>query len=262
MYAILGANGNTGKIVAEKLLAAGKKVTVIGRNAEKLQPFVDKGATAAVGSVLESDFLTKAFKGVTAVYALIPPSYTAEVFRAYQNEAGEAIAAAIKNAGVKYVVFLSSQGAHLPEGTGPIAGLYDQEQRLNKIDGLNVLHLRATYFMENFLGNIDMIKNMGIIGSPVKSDLPIPMIATNDIGEYAAKRLLKLDFSGSSVQDLLGARDLTMKEATRTLGNAIGKADVQYVQFPYEDAEKAIKDARRIYDFCIQSFSGPEAGDR
>jgi uncharacterized protein YbjT (DUF2867 family) len=261
MYAITGATGNTGRIIAEKLLGAGKKVTIIGRSAKKLQPLVDKGAAAAVGSVLDTAFLSKAFQGAKALYAMIPPSFEAEKFRAYQNAAGEGIATAIQNAGVKYVVNLSSLGAHLPEGTGPIAGLYDQEQRLNKIKGLNVLHLRPTYFMENLLDNIDMIKNMGIMGSSVKGELKFPMIAIKDIGEYAAKRLLNLDFSGSSVQDLLGPRDLTLNEVTQVLGRAIGKENLKYVVFPYEESEKAMigmglkPDLARSYTEMARSFN-------
>ena len=51
MIAIIGATGNTGKAAAESLLAAGEKVRVIGRTAEKLQPFVAKGAEPFVGRI-------------------------------------------------------------------------------------------------------------------------------------------------------------------------------------------------------------------
>ena len=37
MYAICGATGNIGKAIAEKLLAHGSKVRVIGRSRERLQ---------------------------------------------------------------------------------------------------------------------------------------------------------------------------------------------------------------------------------
>ena len=85
---------------------------------------------------------------------MIPPNFTAVDFRAYQNEVGNSIATGIIKAGVKFVVNLSSQGAEFPAGTGPIAGLHDQEERLNRLQGVNVLHLRATYFIENLLMNI------------------------------------------------------------------------------------------------------------
>src|ERR1700690_4353349 len=129
---------------------------------------------------------------------MIPPNYTASNFRAYQNSIGVSIAEAIGKSGVKYIVNLSSQGAHLPEKTGPIKGLRDQEERLNKLRGVNSLHLRPTYFMENLLVNIEMIRNMNIMGSAIRGDLKFPIIATKDIAQFAVDRLLKRDFAGTS----------------------------------------------------------------
>jgi uncharacterized protein YbjT (DUF2867 family) len=141
---------------------------------------------------------------------------------------------------VNYVVSLSSQGAHLPDKTGLIKGLYDQEQRLNKLKGINILHLRPTYFMENLLANIDMINQMNIMGSAIQKDMKIPMIATQDIADFAAERLMKKDFSGMPVIDLLGQRDLSMNEAAEIIGRKIDMPGLRYVQFSYEETEKAL----------------------
>jgi uncharacterized protein YbjT (DUF2867 family) len=239
-YAVTGATGNTGKIVAGRLLEEGHKVRVIGRSDEKLASLVEKGAEARAGKIDDETFLTEAFTGVDAVYAMIPADMTVESVRAHQNRVGEALKTAIENAGVKYVVFLSSLGAHVPDKTGPIAGLHDVENRLNELTGAHVLHLRPSFFMENFLAGVGTIKNMGVYGSPTRGDVSLPIIATQDIGEYAAERLSKLDFTGHSTRELHGERDLTMAEATSVLGKAIGIDDLTYVQFPYEDAEKAL----------------------
>ena len=213
---------------------------MIGRDAGKLKAFTEKGAEAAVGDMADRAFLTKAFAGAEAVYALIPPNFGVADFRAYQEKIGESIVAAIKDSGVKYVVNLSSQGAHLPDRTGPIVGLHDQEERLNRLEGVNVLHLRPTYFMENLLMNIDMIRKMNIMGSAVRGDVKFAMIATKDIAAYAAERLVKRDFTGKSVVDLLGERDLSLNEAAAIIGKKLGKPDLTYVAFPYEDAEKGM----------------------
>jgi uncharacterized protein YbjT (DUF2867 family) len=114
------------------------------------------------------------------------------------------------------------------------------EERLNRIKGLNVVHLRAAYFMENLLWNIDLIRSKGIAGSAIRGDLKIPMIATKDIAAYAAERLVKRDFTGSSVRYLLGQRDLTLTEATAIIGSRISKPGLPYVMFPYDDAEKGM----------------------
>jgi uncharacterized protein YbjT (DUF2867 family) len=150
-----------------------------------------------------------------------------------------AIAEAMETCNVKNVVALSSQGAHLNSGTGIIFGLHNMEQKFNNIDGLNTMNLRPCYFMENTLGMVGMIKDAGIMGSPVKADLSFPVIATTDIANYAAKRLLALDFDGNNHQDLLGARNVTYPEMAKVFGAAIGKPDLNYVQFPYADFKGA-----------------------
>jgi len=240
MYVVTGATGNTGRVVAETLLAKGKKVRVIGRNTGNLQSLVDKGAEAIVGSVADSSTMLHAFQGAQAVYALVPPNYATENFRAYQNEVGSAYSSAIRQAGVPFVVNLSSVGAHLSQGAGPISGLYDVEQQLNQLHGVNIVHLRAGFFMENLSFSLDLIRNQNINGSPLRPDLPIPMIATRDIAQVATQLLLSMDFSGHSTRELLGQRDISMREATRIIGKAIGKDQLAYVQFSYEQAEQTM----------------------
>ena len=128
MFVIAGATGKTGSKLAEILLEKGRTIRVIGRDTAKLKGFTAKGAEAAVGAMADRTFLAKAFSGAEAVYTLIPPNFGVADFRAYQAKIGESIVEAIKDSGVKHVVNLSSQGAHLPDRTGPIKGLHDQEE--------------------------------------------------------------------------------------------------------------------------------------
>jgi uncharacterized protein YbjT (DUF2867 family) len=220
--------------VADILLSKGEKVRVIGRDISKLQQYMNRGAEAAPGDLRDTAFLTGAFKGAETVFTMIPPNYAAPDFRAYQDVVGSSIATAIGNAGVTHVVNLSSQGAELPRGTGPILGLHEQEIRLNALHGVQVLHLRPTYFMENLLANVPLIHEHGFAGSAVRGDLKFAMIATADIAEIAAGHLLARDFSGSSVRDLLGQRDLSLQEAFTIIGRRIGILDLAYRQFTPE----------------------------
>src|SRR6202163_4875954 len=229
MHVILGASGNTGSIAADFLLSKGRKVRVVGRDAARLQRFARKGAEAFMADVSDAAALTKAFSGADAAYLMLPPVTSRED----QERQSDAIAKAVQESGLRYAVHLSSYGAHVPQGTGPVAGLHSSEQKLNAIRGLNVLHLRAAYFMENNLAAISMIQGMGIFGHALLPDLKEPMIATRDVGDYAAQRLLDLDFSGKQTRDLLGERDLSMAEATAVIARSIGKPDLRYVQFPY-----------------------------
>ena len=240
MYVILGATGHTGSVVATSLLLKGEKVRVVGRDASRLERFVRKGAEASTANVSDAAALTKAFTGARAAYLLLPPNMTSQDYRADQERESDAIAKAVKESGLRYAVHLSSFGAHVPEGTGPIAGLHSSEQKLNAIGGLNVLHLRAGYFMENNLAAIGMIHDMGIFGHALLPDLKLPMIATRDIGDYSAQRILKLDFSGKQTRELLGERDLSMNEATAIIARGIGKPDLRYVQFPYDQVQQVL----------------------
>src|SRR5580658_6054863 len=108
MYVITGATGNTGSIVAEKLLARGEKVRVIGRDAKRLARFTHKGAEAFVADATDAGALTKAFSGAKATYAMIPPNIGAPNVRAYQEQVNDALASAIEKNGLKYAVVLSS----------------------------------------------------------------------------------------------------------------------------------------------------------
>jgi uncharacterized protein YbjT (DUF2867 family) len=239
MYVITGATGNTGNEIARKLLQSGKKVRAIARDKNRLKSLENLGAEIRQGTLDTSDFLTKTFEGATAVYSMIPTDPSAQNLFAYMDRIGESIYTALRQAKVPNVVNLSSIGAELPSGTGPIAGLHRQEERLNKLDA-NVLHLRPAFFMENFLVDIPMIREMGIMGSPAKPDVILPTIATKDIGDVAADRLNRLDFKGKTILNLLGPRDVGYAEAANILGAAIGKPDMQYVQLSYEDAEKGM----------------------
>src|SRR5271157_6394037 len=154
---------------------------------------------------------------------MIPPNVTTNDFRAFQDRVSNAIAAAIQNAGVKNIVSLSSIGADKASGTGPVVGLYNLEQKLNLIDGVNVLHLRAGYFMENTLPQVGAIRMTGSTAGPLRPDLKVAMIATRDIGAVAADALLQLKFRDKQTQELQGQRDLDYTEAAAIIGKAIDK---------------------------------------
>jgi len=241
MYVVLGATGNTGSVIANSLLLKGERVRVVGRDASRLERFVRKGAEAFAANVTDAAAITKAFTGARAAYLMLPPNITSQDYRADQERESDAIAKAVKDSSLRYAVHLSSYGAQVPQGTGPIAGLHSSEQKLNAITGLNVLHLRAGYFMENNLAAIGMIQAMGIFGHALTLDLKHPMIATRDIGDYAAQRILKLDFSGKQTRELLGERDISMNEATSVIARGIGKPDLRYVQFPYEQVQQVLE---------------------
>ena len=240
MIVLIGATGKVGSQTTEHLLKAGKKVRLIARNADQLRPYQERGAEIAVGSATDGRFLAKAFKDADVVLTMIPSDFGVVNIGAHQDQIGTATISAIKSSGVKYVVNLSSVGGHTEVNTGIVAGVARQEVRLNALDHVHILHLRPTYFMENLFSGITMIKTSGIYGSAIRPDVAFPLIATKDIAAVIAKKLMERDFSGKSVLPLLGSRDYTMTEVTSALGQAIGKPELPYVQFSYEDTKASL----------------------
>jgi len=240
MFVILGASGNTGHVVAQNLLTREQKIRVVGRNAAHLQAFAAKGAEIFIGDITDAAALTKAFDQTDSAYVMIPPDITSKDPLGYSNRVSDAIAAAVQNAGTKTVVALSSIGADKSSGTGPVLGLHHLEQKLNQISGANVLHLRAAYFMENTLPQVNAIRKMGYSVGPLNPDLKLPMIATRDIGTAAADALLHPTFRGKQTRELLGQRDLSYTEVAAVLGNATGKPDLKYVQLSDDQARGAM----------------------
>jgi uncharacterized protein YbjT (DUF2867 family) len=252
MFTVMGATGHTGSRITRTLREAGAKVRAIGRSETKLAELASAGAEVVAGDGTDAAFLTTAFRGAEGVYTLIPSDPQAPDFRASQDAVGEAIVKAIRDAQPRHVVFLSSLGGDVPSGTGPIAGLHAQEERLRRLQNVNVLILRPAYFFENFYDMLGLIKEQGINGGAIAGDLQMPMIATRDIADVAANALKERSWQGFVVRELHGQRDLTHAEATRILGARIGKPDLPYVQFPYAEYPAALVQAGLSQDAAHQ----------
>lgn len=235
MIAVMGATGHVGGKVTNTLLDAGEQVRALGRSEERLAALARAGAETAVGDAGDAGFLTRAFRGADAVLVLLPSDLEAPDYRASQDRLGATIVSAIRDSAVRSVVAISSLGAELADGTGPIATLYDFEHHLRQLEHVDVLILRPAYFFENFEESLGLIKHEGIHANGVDPDVAVPMIATRDIAAVAAEALRTRTWHGTVVRELTGPRDLTFAEATRILGNRLGKADLPYVRMSYDD---------------------------
>lgn len=240
MYVVIGATGHTGSVVAEKLLASREKVRVVGRDERRLERFKQRGAEAFVGDAADASAMARAFSGVEAAYVMLPPNLSSPNVLDYQQRVSEALAAALENNGVRHVVALSSYGADKADKTGPVVALHRLEKKLDAVPGLNVLFIRAGYFMENILPQVSVIQSVGSMAGPVRSDLALPMIATRDIGSFAAEALSRRDFQGKQRRELLGARDVTYTQVAKVAGTAIGKPDLAYKQLPAAQLKPAL----------------------
>jgi uncharacterized protein YbjT (DUF2867 family) len=227
-FIITGSLGHVSKPLAEKLLAAGHTVTVISRSSANEAAIEALGATAAIGNVEDADFLSRTFNGANAVYTMVPPNFGATDWKKYIAGIGENYASAIRRSGVTHVINLSSIGAHMPDGCGPVSGLYFVEKTLNSLERVHVLHLRPGFFYTNFLSSIAMIKAMGVIGGNYGKGTKLVLAHPADIADAAAEAMQKLSFSGKSVR-YIASDEKTTDEIASMLGKAIGKPGLQWV---------------------------------
>ncbi|WP_295903169.1 NmrA family NAD(P)-binding protein [uncultured Bdellovibrio sp.] len=230
MILVMGATGHVGSKIVSHLLANGQKVRVNARHFPNKEAF--RGAEFVEGDANSVAVLSDAMRGCSAVFTMIPPNVSAPEARYFQNKFGEVIAEAIEEAGIKKVVNLSSVGADLESGTGPILGLHDQEQRLDEVTKADIVHLRPAYFMENLLTGIPTILSTNRFYGTIPGDIPLPMVATRDIAARAAFLLMNPDFKTRNIEYLLGERDLTFDEVIRVLGQTIRKPELEYVEIP------------------------------
>lgn len=238
-YVLLGSTGHITKPVAVQLIEKGHEVTIVSSNQDKVKEIESLGAKAAVGSVQDGDFLKKAFAGADAVYLMIPPVWEVSDWLEYQKKVGHNYLEAVKSNNIKHVVVLSSIGAHMRKGAGPVDGLGALEESFNELKDVNTRYLRPSYFYYNLFSMIPMIKHAGIMGSAQSADHTMVLVHTSDIADAAAEELLKLDFKGQSVR-YVASEEKTWKEITAAIADAINKPGLPFVEFTDEQSRQGM----------------------
>jgi uncharacterized protein YbjT (DUF2867 family) len=239
-YTLTGSLGNIGKPLAQILIAANHEVTIITSNPDRAKEIEELGAKAAVGSIDDVAFLTTAFSDADAIYTMVPPNFAADNYRAYIAQIGQNYAEAIKASGVGQVVNLSSIGAHLPSGTGPIAGIHDVEQLFSALDQVAIKHVRAAFFYTNFYGNADMIRHAGIIGANYGPQDTLIMVHPADIATAIAQEIQK-PIEGKSIR-YISSDERTLQEVATVLGTALGKPELPWIEFTDDQALQGMID--------------------
>jgi len=235
-YVITGSTGHISKPIAIALVKAGHEVIIVTSKKDRVKEIESLGAKASVGSVEDVPFLTKTFSGADVVYTMVPPVHDAQDWKAYIAQIGKNYAEAIKTNNIKFVVNLSSVGAHMPDGCGPVSGLHRAEIALNALEDVNIIHLRPSYFYYNLLSTIGLIKNMGMIGSNYSMhDKTFVLTSPADIANIAIQKLLSRNFTGYSIE-YIASDEVSTDDVASTLGKAINKPDLKWVEFTDEQA--------------------------
>ncbi|PSL42894.1 uncharacterized protein YbjT (DUF2867 family) [Chitinophaga niastensis] len=231
---ITGSLGNISQKLTEKLTAKGHNVTVVSHSPERVKAIEQLNAIPAIGSVEDHDFLLQAFNKADAVYIMIPPNYAATDIRAYMKTVGAGYAKAIEQTGVRYVVNLSSIGAHIPDGLGPTSANYYVEKKLDELKDTHVLHLRPGMFYTNFFGAMQMIKHQNIIGNNFDASVNMVLSHPEDIAAAAAEALDTLSFTGKNVR-YIASDEKNGGEIAAILGHAIDQPNLAWVGFSDEE---------------------------
>jgi Predicted nucleoside-diphosphate-sugar epimerases len=235
---ITGSLGHISQPLAEALLPQKHSITIISSSPEKQARIENLGAKAAIGSVLDADFLAHTFTGADAVYCMTPPNFRHPDQLAYYEQTAEAYAAAIRRAGVQRVIYLSSYGAHLPSGTGFITGSYRGEHALNVISGISITHMRPTYFYYNLLHFIPMIQTAGCIGAVFGAEDRLPMVSPKDIAAEIAKEITA-QRQGMHIK-YVASDERTCNEVAGVLGKALGRPNLVWKVLPPEQVLQSL----------------------
>lgn len=231
-YVVAGATGRVGSVVAGELLRLGARPTVLVRAEAQGVPWARRGAGVAVGSLDDAAFLTGVLRGPSGFFVLLPENVAADDFHGARRRMADAIAAAVGASGVPHVVMLSAIAAILADGNGPAKDLHYLENRL-RAGGSTLTALRPCYFQDNVGGVLGAAVGAGIYPNLLPSaDVPLPMIATRDVGAIAARALLSPPARSETI-DLLGPA-YAPREIAERLGAAIGRT-LQVMDIPPAD---------------------------
>lgn len=250
MIVVMGATGRTGRRITRLLITAGESVRALGRTPARLAELERLGAEIRAGDASDPAFMADAFRGADSAFTLLPYDPVAPGYLDNQRRLGESIVAAARETGLPHLVAYSSIGAEHPSGTGFVASLHAHEQRLETLDHTAVLILRAASLFENFHWALDSIRHDGVIRDTLAPEVRLPMIATRDVAEVAARALVARDWSGAVVRELLGERDLSYADATSIIGARIGNPGLRYLQISGDDMMEALVGAGFAEDFA------------
>jgi uncharacterized protein YbjT (DUF2867 family) len=258
MFVVVGATGNTGSVVAETLVSRKQPVRIVVRSADKGASWKAKGAEIAVASLDDVSALTKAFEGAKGVYLLVPPNYGAAAWLADQRARMDRAAEAVKKSGISHVVFLSSVGGHIAEGTGPIKAARYGEQILGQsVSNLTVL--RPSYFMDNWGPVLGVAKGQGVLPTFIAPQAMVPMISTRDIGRVGAEQLMA-GGKGKQIVELAGPEEYSPEQVAAALSQILGR-EVSAQHAPLSAVVPTFKsfgfsdEAAKLFEEMYTSFS-------
>lgn len=235
---VTGSLGNISQPLVKQLVEKGNEVTVVSRSSEKISEIQNLGAKPAIGNNTDVAFLTETFTGADVVYLMIPPNLQAENLTSYIADTGKRYAEAIEKSGVKRVVALSSMGAHLPLGNGPLSALAEAEKHYAKLSGVEFTYLRPGGFYTNYLAQIGLIQHAGIAGDNTAVDSRFLITHPADIADVALDAILNPN-PEKAIRFII-SEETDNSKIVSLLGKSIGKPDLPWIQFSNDDYKNGL----------------------
>lgn len=241
---VTGSLGHISKPLTEELIQKGHSVTVISSKSERQKDIESLGATAAIGTIENADFLVRTFAAADVVYTMVPPVNFFDKdfdFIAYSTNLARNYATAIQQSGIKKVIQLSSIGAHTNEGVGMLNYVYEIEKVLNELpDTVSIKFMRPVGFYYNMFAFIPAIKNAGAIFQNYGGDRKDPWVSPLDIANVIAEEI-ESPFEDSTFR-YIASDEASPNEVAKILGEAIGKSDLKWISVPDEQFENNLID--------------------
>lgn len=190
MHILIGGTGHVGSALAQTLLQHGEPVTIISSDPKKAGNWEQKGAAVAIADVHDTEALHQVFQRGNRLFLLNPPAAPSTDTAAEERKTLASILKALSGSGIKKVVAESTYGAQPGNRVGDLGVLYDMEQGLKKT-GLPCSIIRAAYYMSNWDMSLQMARQEGKIHTLYPTDLTLPMVSPNDIGQVAARLMME-----------------------------------------------------------------------
>lgn len=262
---VTGSLGNIGRPLTKALVSKGHTVTVVSSNPSRKTAIASLGATAAIGSIEDRDFLTAAFSGHDAVFTMLPQENYADPnldFVQRERELVEHYAQAIERSGVGRIVHLSSVGAHLERGNGLLLAHHNAENVLNQLPShVDITFIRPTSFYYNLFGFVPMIQQQGVIAANYGVDDFASWAAPSDIAGAISQELLSLQ-TGRNVR-YVASDEVGGDKTAKILGAAIGKPDLKWIIIPSEQMHAgllAVGVNAKVADGLVEMYAGCHSG--
>ncbi|MBX5166805.1 MULTISPECIES: NmrA family NAD(P)-binding protein [unclassified Rhizobium] len=251
--AVVGATGRIGARLTENLLAKGHSVKALSRGGPALDALAAKGAEPFIGSFDNGDGeVGRFFEDADAAFLMVKTLWAAEDFHGHYPTVALRFFDALQDSPVKLAVSLTAMGSEVSGNTGHFQGFHILDQILNRLRGINVVHLQGGWFMEDLSRWADAIAQYDRIGFMLAPDVKAPWVSIQDIAGFAAKEFDTPTDQHRSVKQL--GINYTLTEIAAMIGQALGReVDYRFVDLSDREVEAVFRERfgtldRWVYD--------------